>query len=148
MNLNQVFSVVRLIVSNNNVILASIQNHENAIFVALCHSFWNFYYFFNIHSYNTITLRSSFIIRRGPSSWFLIASSLSKWSLHGMPSRDSNSGLPYSKPTHYQLSCAASLCVLGFHIILCLIKAASDHENNFRMTPWQLAHPFSGFHPV
>jgi hypothetical protein len=25
-----------------------------------------------------------------------------------MPSRDSNSGLPYSKPTHYQLSCAAS----------------------------------------
>jgi hypothetical protein len=26
--------------------------------------------------------------------------SLSKGSLHGMPRRDSNSGLPYSKPTH------------------------------------------------
>ncbi len=76
--------------------------------VALRHSFWNLLFFFNIHSYNTITLRSSFTIRRGPSSWILIASSLSKESLHGMPSRDSNPGLPYSKPTHYQLSCAAS----------------------------------------
>jgi hypothetical protein len=27
--------------------------------------------------------------------------------LPGVPSRDSNSGLPYSKPTHYYLSCAA-----------------------------------------
>jgi hypothetical protein len=35
--------------------------------VALCHSFLNLL-FFNIHSYNTITLRSSFTIRRGPSS--------------------------------------------------------------------------------
>ncbi len=77
--------------------------------VALCHSFWNLL-FFNIHSYNTITLRSSFAIRRGPSSWILIASSLSKGSLHGMPSRDSNSGLPYSKPSCAAswLSCAAS----------------------------------------
>ncbi len=40
--------------------------------------FFEIYYFFNIHSYNTITLRSSFTIRRGPSSWILIASSLSK----------------------------------------------------------------------
>ncbi len=80
--------------------------------MALSHSFWNLL-FFNIHSNNTITLRSSFTIRRGPSSWIQIASSLSKGSLHGMQRRDSNSGLPYrgysySKPTHYQLNCAAS----------------------------------------
>jgi hypothetical protein len=30
------------------------------------------YYFFNIHSYNTITLRSSFTIRRGPSSSYTV----------------------------------------------------------------------------
>ncbi len=76
--------------------------------VARCHSFWNFIIiFFNVHSYITITLHSYFTIRRSLSSWILIASSLSKGSLHGMPNRESNSGLPYSKPTHYQLSCAA-----------------------------------------
>jgi hypothetical protein len=34
-----------------------------------CHyaTLFEIFYFFNIHSYNTITLRSSFTIRRGPS---------------------------------------------------------------------------------
>ncbi len=82
-----------------------------------------YYYFFNIHSQNTITLRSSFTIPRGPSSWILIASSLSKGSLHGMPSRDLNSSLPYSKPTHYQLSCAASLILkIQASVICCKFK--------------------------
>ncbi len=40
--------------------------------------FFEIYYFFNIHSYNTITLRASLSIRRGPYSWILIASPLSK----------------------------------------------------------------------
>jgi hypothetical protein len=46
----------------------------------------------------------------------LIAGQLSGKNLLGVPSRESNSGLPYSKPTHYQLSystpslsCAAPL---------------------------------------
>ncbi len=43
----------------------------------------------------------SFIIFRGPSSCIFIAFPLSKRSLLGVPSRESNSGLPYSKPTHY-----------------------------------------------
>ncbi len=38
---------------------------SNYHYMALCHSFWSLL-LFNIHSYNTITLRSSFTIRRGP----------------------------------------------------------------------------------
>jgi hypothetical protein len=41
---------------------------------------------------------------------------LDQWAnLHGLPSRDLNSGLPYSKPAHYQL-CHAARYVLS---ILC-----------------------------
>ncbi len=36
-----------------------------------------------------------------------LLTSLSGRNLHGVPSRDSNSGLPYSKPARYQLSHAA-----------------------------------------
>ncbi len=43
--------------------------------MALCHSFWN-WLFFNIHSYIKITLRSSFTIRRGLSSFSLEALNL------------------------------------------------------------------------
>jgi hypothetical protein len=45
-------------------------------------------------------------IRWGPSP-YLHSCRLSGRNLPGVPSRDSNSGLPYSKPPHYQLSCAA-----------------------------------------
>ncbi len=45
-------------------------------------------------------------IRWGPSP-YLYSCRLSGRNLPGLPSRDSNSGLPYSKPAHYQLSCAA-----------------------------------------
>ena len=86
--------------------------------VALCHSFWNLL-FFNIHSYNTITLRSSFTIRWGPSSWILIASSLSKGSLHRdeirtracltASRRTTNWAAPHPKELRrILLSCAAS----------------------------------------
>jgi hypothetical protein len=37
----------------------------------------------------------------------LIAGQLGWKNLPGVPSRETNSGLPYSKPTHYQLSYAA-----------------------------------------
>ncbi len=46
-------------------------------------------------------------IRWGPSP-YLNSCRLSGRNLPGVPSRDSNSGLPYSKPAHYQLSCAAT----------------------------------------
>ncbi len=44
---------------------------------------------------------------RWGSSLYLHSCRLSGRNLPGVPSRDSNSGLPYSKPAHYQLSCAA-----------------------------------------
>ncbi len=39
---------------------------------------------------------------------FTAVGSVHRRKLHGLPSRDTNSGLPYSKPAHYQLSHAAS----------------------------------------
>ncbi len=48
-------------------------------------------------------------IRWGPSL-YLHSCRLSGQNLPGVPSRDSNSGLPYSKPAHYQLSCTAPYC--------------------------------------
>jgi hypothetical protein len=73
------------------------------------------FYFFeilqNIQSIHSIT----FIQYIHPSPFaevplhFLIASQLSGKNLPGVPSRESNSGLPYSKLAHYQLSYAAPL---------------------------------------
>jgi hypothetical protein len=74
-------------------------------------TFFNIYYF-NIHSYNTIIY--SFIICLGPTSCIFIASPLR--SLLVVASRESSSGLPYSKPTLYKLSYATPLWCGG----LCL----------------------------
>ncbi len=71
----------------------------------LCHSFYHLLFLTSIRTIQSYVL-SSFVICRGPSSCIFIAP-LSKRSLLGVPSRESNSGLPYSKPTHYQLNCAA-----------------------------------------
>ncbi len=76
--------------------------------MAVCHSFCIYF-----SLYNTVdTFIQSFIhnIRRGPSP-YLHSCRLSGRNLHGVPSRDSNSGLPYSKPARYQLSHAA-ICTL------------------------------------
>jgi hypothetical protein len=79
-----------------------------------CHSFCLYFILYNIHtyihsnSYNTSPFAEA-------SLHFLIACMLSGKHLPGVPSRESNSGLPYSKPTSYQLSHAApltSLCYL------------------------------------
>ncbi len=60
------------------------------------------------HSFNhSHTIHLSVAIRRGLSpSPHRFVSSVGK-PLPVVPSRDSNSGLPYSKPTRYQLSHAA-----------------------------------------
>ncbi len=83
--------------------------------------FLKFIIFLNIHSYNTITLRSSFTIRRGPSSWILIASSLSKGASMGCRAeirtracltasrRTTNWAAPHPNwAAPHPLSCAAS----------------------------------------
>jgi hypothetical protein len=53
---------------------------------------------------------------------FLIACKLSGKNLPVVPSRESNSGLPYSKPTCYQLSHAA-------FIRACLIKKMNEKDH-------------------
>jgi hypothetical protein len=60
-----------------------------------------------------LRIRSSFAIRRGPPSCIFIDASLSKRSLHGVPRREKNSGLPYSKPTHYHSWALADYSVIG-----------------------------------
>ncbi len=65
--------------------------------VAVCHSFCIYL------SLDTFTQHSFINIGWGPSPC-LHSCRLSGWILHGVPSRDSNSGLPYSKPARYQLS--------------------------------------------
>ncbi len=61
----------------------------------------------HIHNIPYTFIHHSFInIRWGPSL-FLHSCRLSGRNLHGVPSRDSNSGLPYIKPAHYHLSHAA-----------------------------------------
>jgi len=63
-----------------------------------------YFLFFCYNTYN----HSRITIAKGPSP-YLHSCRLSGRNLPGVPSRDSNSGLPYSKPAHYQLSCAAPL---------------------------------------
>ncbi len=77
------------------------------VLVAGCHSFCLFFIFYNTHTYiHSITFiqhiyPSSFA---GASLHFIIACKLSETNLPVVPSRESNSGLPYSKLTRYQLS--------------------------------------------
>ncbi len=73
--------------------------------VSLCHSFWYLLFLTIIYTVQSY-IHSSFTIYRGPSSCNLIASSLNKRRT-SMGCRESNSGLLYSKPMHYQLSHAA-----------------------------------------
>jgi hypothetical protein len=69
--------------------------------------FLNLFFFIQYRRYIHTIIHSSFInIRWGPSP-YLHSCRLSGRNLHGVPSRDSNPGLPYSKPARYQLSHAA-----------------------------------------
>jgi hypothetical protein len=63
---------------------------------------------FNNHSHSTII--HSFILHHSPRPVFLYPHRFfaqQEKNLHGLPSRELNSVLSYSKPTHYQLSNAA-----------------------------------------
>ncbi len=72
--------------------------------VAGCHSFCLFFRFCNIHTFNTFIQYIYPSPFAGASLHFLIACKLSGINLPVVPSRISNSGLPYSKSTRYQLS--------------------------------------------
>ncbi len=109
--------------------------------MAWCHSFCLFFIFYNIHTYiHTIT----FIQYISPSPFaeaflhFFIASMLSGKHLPVVPSQESNSGLPYSKPTRYQLSHAAPLLS---HAAPCW---ATPHHTEPRRTILSHAAPYWG----
>jgi hypothetical protein len=69
-----------------------------------CHSFYLFC-LIQSHTFITTFVLHSHYIRRDLSPF--IALSLSGKNLPGVPSREFNSGLPYSRPSRYQLSYAA-----------------------------------------
>ncbi len=85
-----------------------------------------------IHSYN----HSLNNIRWGPSP-FLHSCWLSGRNLPGVPSRDSNSGLPYSKPALYQLSCAAPYAAVHF----CCSRYTRKILERCRLERFVLFHP-------
>ncbi len=63
-----------------------------------------YYFWQSFTQYNhTFIHPSSFAVFLYPHRFFAQQEN----NLHGLPSRESNSGLPYSKPTHYQRSHAA-----------------------------------------
>jgi hypothetical protein len=106
-----------------------------------------FSYFYNIHTY---THSITFIQYIYPSPFaeaslhFFIACLLSREHLPVVPSRESNSGLPYSKPTRYQLSNAAPIfkavpCTAQFCTVLyCLACFAVDSSVRFML--WTAVH--------
>ncbi len=51
--------------------------------------------------------------------------------LHGVPSRESNSGLPYSNPTHFQMSYAAPLNELRRTLMSYAGRIKSNPERDF-----------------
>jgi hypothetical protein len=87
---------------------------NRGVLVAGCHSFCLFFHIlYNIYSFNHSITFINFIQFIYPSPLaeaslhLLIAWKLSRKNLPVVPSRELNSGLPYSKPTCYQLSHAA-----------------------------------------
>jgi hypothetical protein len=91
--------------------------------VAVCHSFCLFFIFSNIH---TIIQSHSYNTFAEASLHLLIACKLSGTDLPVVPSRESNSGLPSSKPTRYQQCHAAPLNSATPHHI----NSVTPHHSN------------------
>jgi hypothetical protein len=83
-----------------------------------------------IHNYIS-TIHSSISSRRGLSPFSSLLS-LSGKNLPGVPSRELNSGLPYSRPARYQLSYAAPFCndTKGGHGVGQLVGVAAANEDS------------------
>ncbi len=116
--------------------------------VAGCHSFCLFFIFLYIHTF----IQSQFI---HPSPFaeaslhFFIACMLSGEDLPVVPSRESNPGLPYSKPTRCQLSHAAP-CQLSHVPLLPSLYRPAVSRNSDAYCPWpcrlwSIAHPHALF---
>ncbi len=77
---------------------------------------------FNNHSHSTTI--HSFALHHSPWPVFLYPHRFfaqQEKNLHEVPSRESNSGLPYSKPTRYQLSHAAPYVALRICFLIHLV---------------------------
>jgi hypothetical protein len=99
--------------------------------VAVCHSFCLFLFFITFIQYNHPITYIQYI-RRGlsPSPHRLW---LSGKDLPVVPSRESNSGLPSSKPTHYQLSHAAPHYFLDCYRYKCFLLLCPMDEITNRL---------------
>ncbi len=91
---------------------------QDATLFCLFFIFYNIHTFIQSHSFNPIILRHSL---RPLSISSLLVCSVGNH-LPVVPSRESNSGLPYSKPTRYQLSHAAPYYCCK-RAILCLASS-------------------------
>ncbi len=69
--------------------------------------FWFISYFFSTYTHSITFTQCRTIICRHSPRFLSISSSQVRKNLPGVPSWESSSGLPYSKPTHYRLSYAA-----------------------------------------
>ncbi len=110
--------------------------------MAWCHSFCLFFIFYSIytfirsHSCNTCTFIRRHLL--GPRS---ISSSLCKLSgktLPVVPSRESNPGLPYSKPTRYHLNHAAPFLLASLQGKILTICRRRESTKKSRMS-WTIA---------
>ncbi len=79
-------------------------------FSSCCHSFYLFY-LFQLHTFIITFIQYIYDLSIGYPSIHQFHHCLfaQRENLPGVPSRDSNSGMPYSRPAHYQLSYAAPL---------------------------------------
>ncbi len=77
-----------------------------------CHSFYFFLSVSYIHNHIN-TAHSLISIRRGLSPFSSLLVSLRGKNLPGVPSRDLNSGLHYSRPAHYQLNQQYTFYIYG-----------------------------------
>jgi hypothetical protein len=106
--------------------------------VAWCHSFvylWNVTVH-TVHSfYNIYTVNSSVAICWGSSTF------RHRWPAHRVSSRESNSGLPYIKPTHYQLSNAAPYWATRILLSYAAPYWATPHPAELRRTLLSYAAP-------
>ncbi len=108
--------------------------------VAWCHSFvylWNVTVH-TVHSfYNIYAVNSSVAICWGSSPF------RHRWPAHRVSSRESNSGLPYIKPTHYQLSYAAPYWATPHPTELHRPCGPTPHPTELRRTLRATPHPLS-----
>ncbi len=102
---------------------------EKRIFFKCYHTVHTVHSFQHIHAVGTFICRHSLRFL----SISLIADQLSRKNLPGVPSRVSSPGLPYSKPTHYQLRRKEKAYPLSAHV-----QAAQVSHRQVEVIQWAL----------